>query len=901
MPRDRGPVALIIPPSPFLLDERVFVSLGVLKVAAALRAGGVAVEVLDLSGVSNYLDAVKEFCLTTPALTVGITATTPQFPAAVRIARCIESMRPSIRRICGGPHPTLVHAALKQNAARAQAAMDQILNSFDVVVCGDGEKGIFEALRQCPPSVVDADDPKGLLFLRPQELSEAPLPARDLVDLESYHYTIEGHKATNMIAQLGCPFGCGFSVTGDTIIFTDSGPQEVATLATGVGLVRACSHGPSMLEYHLHEAVATPRGRAQTTRAVAEGVRPVVRVTVEGGLSVKSTPEHQFLVVQDDALVWKRADALTVHDFVAIRAPERPWPAEYVRLTPPTLVAPPPGGFTRKTHHHAPTVLDETLAWFCGYVVGDGSLPTDNRPAFHVCVTDAHEARLREVVQELFNVELAVSPASNTNHMCHGWVHSRLAREALVQSVGIDPHEKLKIPALFWQSPTTVLAAFIEGLMAADGYIEPDGHSYLVTASERLAKDVAWALLMLRRGCPTISRHVQEGYTPAAVHYRVGVLDNDRIPTTRSIYRSPKSGAWYWRTARGPKRLGVRRRTIRKAGLHHPLDRDGWYYARVRAVEPCLAEPVYDLTVPDEEAFVANGFIAHNCGGRSSPMLRRVRQRSTASVVAEVEHLYRAYQYTGFNFYDDELNVNRGLVEMMRGISDLQSDLGAEFRLRGFLKAQLFTEEQAEAMYAAGFRWVLVGFESGSPRILDNMQKRATREENTRCVEIAHRYGLKVKALMSIGHAGETPETIRETEDWLRAVQPDDFDVTIITPYPGSPYYDEAVRSMRFATGSHGAVWEYTAKSGDMLYSLDVDYAATADYYKGDPHGGYRSYVFTDALASEDLVEARDYLESTLRADFGIPFAPASPATRFEASMGQLPGQIYRRSQPVAL
>jgi anaerobic magnesium-protoporphyrin IX monomethyl ester cyclase len=37
----------------------------------------------------------------------------------------------------------------------------------------------------------------------------------------------------------------------------------------------------------------------------------------------------------------------------------------------------------------------------------------------------------------------------------------------------------------------------------------------------------------------------------------------------------------------------------------------------------------------------------------------------------------------------------------------------------GVIKAELFTDEQAGAMYAAGFRWILVGFESGSSRILE--------------------------------------------------------------------------------------------------------------------------------------------------------------------------------------
>ena len=502
--RFSAPVLLITPPSAFLLDERVFMSLGILKVAAVLERAKCPVELLDLSGIENFVEVVGEHIGNSNARFAALTATTPQLPAAVKIAERIRAVRPDVRIILGGPHVTLVHAAVKLEKrrnciARAHRALATLESTFDVLVSGDGEMAIFDALEEKPPTLIDADDPKGGLFMNDSSYDASPYPARHLVDVSTYHYAIEGHRATSLIAQLGCPFGCGF------------------------------------------------------------------------------------------------------------------------------------------------------------------------------------------------------------------------------------------------------------------------------------------------------------------------------------------------------------------------------------------------------------------CGGRNSKSLRLIRTRSTQSIVNEIAMLHRTYGFTGFMFYDDELNVSKSLVELMNAISDLQSRLGVEFRLRGFVKSELFTDAQAEAMYRAGFRWILCGFEAASPRILENINKRATLEDNTRVVEIARRHGLKVKALMSIGHPGESDDSVRAVQKWLIDVKPDDFDCTVITTYPGTPYYDEAVEHPTLKD-----VWTYTCKrSGDRLHAYDVDFTRVAEYYKGDPNGGYSSYVFTDHLTGEELVKLRDWVERSVREELRIPFNPGNPAIRYEHSMGQggnaLPGFVLRTSEPAVV
>src|SRR5436190_14591508 len=218
----KPPVCLVIAPSGFLLDERVFMSLGILRVAAVLEQRGIPVELLDLSGIENYEEVVRLHATASTAVQYGITATTPQMPAAVKVAAAIKSVKPSAITMLGGPHVTLVSAAVKREQkrhaeGRASAAFNVLSNAFDILVAGDGETAIFLALElsltQCP-TFVDADEPKSSLFLTSAALTKLPFPARHLIDVDSYRYTIDGHRALSLIAQLGCPCECGFLAGG---------------------------------------------------------------------------------------------------------------------------------------------------------------------------------------------------------------------------------------------------------------------------------------------------------------------------------------------------------------------------------------------------------------------------------------------------------------------------------------------------------------------------------------------------------------------------------------------------------------------------------------------------------------------------------------------------------------
>lgn len=230
---------------------------------------------------------------------------------------------------------------------------------------------------------------------------------------------------------------------------------------------------------------------------------------------------------------------------------------------------------------------------------------------------------------------------------------------------------------------------------------------------------------------------------------------------------------------------------------------------------------------------------------------RKVRMRATANVVEEIRQL-KAMGFGAIQLYDDELNlINKRTLELCDAIQ------GEKIRWRAFIKANLFNEEQAQAFAESGCWELCTGVESGSDDVLKTIKKKATVGDNTRARALCREHGIRFKAFTMIGHPGETYETAMATRDWLVANAPDEFNISLYTPYLGTPVFD---RPAAF----------------DLQFD-QLDYSKAEYFYRGKP-GEYQAHARTSALSGEELARLRDEIEDEVREKLGLP-KQGSPMT----------------------
>lgn len=167
---------------------------------------------------------------------------------------------------------------------------------------------------------------------------------------------------------------------------------------------------------------------------------------------------------------------------------------------------------------------------------------------------------------------------------------------------------------------------------------------------------------------------------------------------------------------------------------------------------------------------------------------KKFRARSPENILEELVQI-RSRGIKNVHILDDLFVFNKPrclkILEMIR-----EQKLGMEFKVRA--RVDRIDEELLVAMKESGVVAIVYGIESGSQKILDNMNKRTTVEMNYKAIEMTKKAGLQCYADVFIGYLGETPETIAETEDLLLKARPTAVNLGVMYPLPSTTVYDQA-------------------------------------------------------------------------------------------------------------
>ena len=103
--------------------------------------------------------------------------------------------------------------------------------------------------------------------------------------------------------------------------------------------------------------------------------------------------------------------------------------------------------------------------------------------------------------------------------------------------------------------------------------------------------------------------------------------------------------------------------------------------------------------------------------------------------------------------------------------------------------------ESLRIMKENGLRLLLVGYETGSQQILNNIRKGTRVDVARRFTEDCHKLGITIHGTFIMGLPGESRETIRDTIQFAREINPHTIQVSLAAPYPGTELHRQAVQN----------------------------------------------------------------------------------------------------------
>lgn len=182
---------------------------------------------------------------------------------------------------------------------------------------------------------------------------------------------------------------------------------------------------------------------------------------------------------------------------------------------------------------------------------------------------------------------------------------------------------------------------------------------------------------------------------------------------------------------------------------------------------------------------------------------RRVRARAVENVLDELE----SYRGRGdIFFYDDNFVVDKRRTKaLLRGMieRDLTPQWSAQMRAEAVYtdrRQRELDHELLSLMRDSGCAMVYCGFESVSPATLEAYNKHQDVQDVQDSVQAFHDFGIRVHGMFVLGADTDEKSIFDETVDFALENEIDTVQFLMLTPCPGTPFYERMREADRLLT-----------------------------------------------------------------------------------------------------
>jgi len=218
------------------------------------------------------------------------------------------------------------------------------------------------------------------------------------------------------------------------------------------------------------------------------------------------------------------------------------------------------------------------------------------------------------------------------------------------------------------------------------------------------------------------------------------------------------------------------------------------------AESPVPAFELLDISRYNRLTVQASRGCPHRCEFCASSILltNRYKQKPVDNVVREIDRILEIWDRPFIEFADDNALVNRSYWK------ELLTRVRAK-RLRWFAETDLSVARDPELldlMRQSGCAQVLIGLESPVEEGLAGLElasdwKRKRFPDYRDAIREIQSHGITVNGCFVIGLDGHTPDIFDQVFEFVRDSGLYEVQITILTPFPGTPLYDRLLNDGR--------------------------------------------------------------------------------------------------------